>query len=436
MYRIFYFILFFAINSWSIERIDITQGNIEPVPIANTKFIGKDAMSLEVGKEMLNVINNDLQGTGLFRVIDQSSYLESFNQVTQIPKFSAWRQINASAVLVGEVTRDGSQIKVEYQLWDPYTESSLRGHAYKAKEDDWRRVAHKIADDIYKRVTGDEGYFDTKIIFIAASGPAKKRVKRLAIIDQDGANMKYISDGSNLSLTPRFSPDNKKLLYLAYVKDRPRVHLKDLKSGRDEVLGHFKGMTFAPRFSPDGEQAAMSASLKGASDIFLINLKTKKTKQLTFGPYINTSPYFSPDGEKIVFVSDRTGINRTQLYIMDKDGSNQQRISFGEGRYFEPAWSPRGDFIAFTRLYKGTFYIGVMRPDGSGERMLTQGYLVESPTWSPNGRVIMYSRGGKYSKDGQPAKSYLCTVDITGNFERTLHLTTDASAPTWSNLLK
>lgn len=434
--NIFYVLLILSINSFALERIDITQGNIEPVPIANPKFTGADSMSKELGKEILSVINNDLQGTGLFRIIDENSYIETFTQVKQVPKFSAWRQINASALLVGEVFSEGKQIKVEYQLWDPYTESSIKGHAYKSKEEDWRRIAHKIADDIYKRITGDEGYFDTKIIFIAASGPAKQRVKRLAIMDQDGANMKYISDGSNLSLTPRFSPDNKKLLYLAYVKERPRVHLKDLRSGYDQVLGHFKGMTFAPRFSPSGNEAAMSAATKGSSDIFLIDLNSKKTKQLTHGPYINTSPYFSPDGEKIAFVSDRTGINHTQLYIMNKDGSDQQRISFGEGRYFEPAWSPRGDFIAFTKLYKGTFYIGVMRPDGSGERMLTQGYLVESPAWSPNGRVIMYSRGGKYSRDGKPAKSYLCTVDITGHFERTLHLQTDASSPTWSNLLK
>ena len=421
-------------KSFAIERIDITSGNIEPMPIASIKFHSVNPMGVEVGKEITEVINNDLQSTGLFRVINSDAYIELIKGVHHQPKFSAWRQILASAMIVGEVFKSGSDIKVEYQLWDPYAEKSLKGGIYKSKESDWRRVAHKIADDVYKRITGEEGYFDTKIMFIAASGPAKVRKKRLAIMDQDGANLKYLSDGKYLTLTPRFSPDNRSALYLSYANNKPRVHLRNLNSGSDHILGDFKGMTFAPRFSPNGKEVVMSKSLNGSSDILLMDISAKNPKQLTRGAYINTSPYFSPDGEKIVFVSDRSG--GPQLYIMNKDGSDQQRISFGKGGYTTPIWSPRGDYIAFTnKAPGGNFHIGVMRPDGSGERMLTQGYLVESPSWSPNGRVIIYTRGERYGKYGQAAKSTLCTVDITGHFERTLKLSTDASDPSWSNLL-
>jgi TolB protein len=428
------FILFYGSSLFALERIDITNGKIDPVPIASVNFSSSNPMNKEIGKEISLVINNDLQSTGLFRIIDEAAYIERVPNINHKLKFPAWRQINASAVLVGEVSSAGyNSIKVEYQLWDPYTERSLKGHFYQSKESEWRRIAHKIADDIYQRITGEEGYFNTKILFIAASGPAKLRIKKLAIMDQDGANLKYLSDGKHLTLTPRFSPDSHSALYLAFIDRKPRVHLRNLNSGRDEILGHFKGMTFAPRFSDDGKEVALSAVSRGNSDVFLMNLTNKKTTQLTSGNYINTSPYFSPDGSKIAFVSDRSGTE--QLYMMNRDGSDQQRISFGQGRYYTPVWSPRGDYIAFTRSYKGTFYIGVMRPDGSGERMLTQGYLVESPTWAPNGRVIMYSRGERYRGDGQASRSRLCTIDLTGNFERTLQLPTDASEASWSNSL-
>ena len=430
----FCLMLISSIEAFAIERIDITKGNVDPMPIASVKFLGTDHMSKETGREITQVINNDLQGTGLFRVIDPSAYIENIQHINNSPKFSTWRQINASALLTGEVSNAGfNQIKVEYKLWDPYSESLLKGSFYESKDKDWRRISHKIADDIYKRLTGEEGYFNTKIIFIAESGPAKRRIKKLAIMDQDGANLKYLSDGSNLTLTPRFSADSHKVLYLAFIKHQAKVHLRHLNTGKDQILGHFKGMTFAPYFSPDGKEAVMSLTIKGSSDIVLMNLDTMQSTQLTSGAYINTSPYFSPDGSKIAFSSDRSG--RSQLYVMNKDGSDQQRISFGEGMYFTPTWSPRGDFIAFTKLERGKgFSIGVMRTDGSGERILTQGYLVEGPTWSPNGRVIMYTRGERH-QGGKAAKSTICTVDITGHFERTLNLPTDASGPDWSNPL-
>lgn len=429
---ILFFVLLSSIQALSIERIDITQGHIDPTPIANTSFLGDNSMSKELGKEIIEIINNDLQGTGLFRVINPSAYIETIKDLKHIPNFSAWRQINASALLTGKVHSVGEgKINVEYNLWDPYTQVSLKTHSYEGKESQWRRIAHIIADDIYKRLTGEDGYFNTKIVFIAESGSAKNRIKKLAIMDQDGANLKYLSDGRNLTLTPRFSPDNHQILYLAYINHRAKVHLRDLKSGKDKILGHFKGMTFAPRFSPDGKEAIMSASSRGNSDVILLDLLSMKSSKLTGGSYINTSPYFSPDGSRIVFISDRSG--RSKLYVMNKDGSDQQRISFSDGSYFTPIWSPRGDYIAFTKKYEGKFYIGVMRPDGSGERMLTEGYLVGKPAWSPNGRVIIYTKTDRYS--GDRAKTTLCTVDLTGNFERSLQLPVDASDANWSNPL-
>jgi TolB protein len=435
MKKIFFSIIFaFGISAQAIERIDITNGSIEPMPIASVNFSGIGESDREVGKQITEVINNDLKGSGLFRIIDDKAYIETIHNVKHHPKFSAWRQINATALLVGEVYKSGDGIKVEYQLWDPFTETSLKGNIYKAKTTQWRRVAHKIADDIYKRITGEEGYFDTKILFISATGPAKMRSKRLAIMDQDGANIKYLSDGKNLTLTPRFSPDNHSALYLSLANHKLKVHLRNLNSGNDSVLGHFKGMTFAPRFAPNGKEVIMSATANGTTDIFLMELNAKKPKQLTQGNYINTSPYFSPDGEKIAFVSDRSG--KPQIYVMNKDGSNQERITFGQGSYTTPIWSPRGDYILFTKQYMGTFYLGVIRPDGSGERIITQAYLIDSPSWAPNGRVIIYTKGEPYRGTAMASRSYLCTIDVTGNFERTLKLPTDASDPSWSSLLK
>ena len=423
-------VLLTNLQVFAIERIDITSGKVDPMPIASPNFVGNNALC----QEIVQVVNNDLQGTGLFRVIDKDAYIERIENVRKYPKFSSWRMINASALLTGEVSfTNSNEVKVEYHLWDPYGEKSIKAGIYQGKEKEWRRIAHKIADDIYKRLTGEEGYFNTKIIFIAESGPAKMRIKKLAIMDQDGANLKYLTDGKNLTLTPRFSPDSHKVLYLSYMNNKARVHLRDLNSGKDNILGHFKGMTFAPRFAPNGVDMAMSMAINGSSDVMLMNLSNMQSQKITSGAYINTSPYFSPDGEKIAFISDRSGAS--QIYVMNKDGSDQQRISFGQGRHYTPIWSPRGDFIAFTKSYQGQFYIGVMRPDGSGERILTQGYFVGNPTWSPNGRVIMYTRTDPYQGGGKPLRSTLSTIDVTGNFERTIQLPTDASDASWSNVL-
>jgi TolB protein len=308
----------------------------------------------------------------------------------------------------------------------------MTGLAYFTVPTNWRRVAHIIADVIYKRLTGEEGYFDTRLVYVAESGPQNRRVKRLAIMDQDGENHRFLTDGNELVLTPRFSPTSQEITYLSYVGKLPRVYLFNLSTGQQEVLGDFPGMTFAPRFSPDGNQVIMSAASSGNSEIYTMDLRTRKIARLTDHPAIDTSPSFAPDGSQIVFNSDRGGTQ--QLYIMNADGSNVHRISFNQGRYATPVWSPRGDLIAFTRISGGEFYIGVMRPDGSGERMLSKGFLVESPTWAPNGRVLAFFRQGPADSRGQ-VTSKVYTIDLTGFNEREMVTPIDASDPAWSPLI-
>ncbi|MGF1627626.1 MAG: Tol-Pal system protein TolB, partial [Alphaproteobacteria bacterium] len=306
------------------------------------------------------------------------------------------------------------------------------GFSYTTQPDNWRRIAHIVADAIYKRLTGEEGYFDTRIVYIAESGSASSRVKRLAIMDQDGANNRYLTDGSYLVLTPRFSPSTQDISYVAYINNQPRVYLFNIDSGRQEILGNFPGMTFAPRFTPNGQSVLLSIAEGGNSEIYSLALAGRQLTRLTNHPAIDTAPSMSPDGGRIVFESDRSGSQ--QLYVMSAGGGEAQRISFGDGRYATPVWSPRGDLIAFTKILGGTFYIGVMRPDGSGERLLADGYLVESPTWAPNGRVLMYYVQGPTASSGATS-SALYTVDITGTNARRVPAPGDGSDPAWSPLL-
>ena len=306
-------------------------------------------------------------------------------------------------------------LRVEFRLWDVYAENQLKGQSFTTTKDNWRRVAHVIADAIYERLTGEKGYFDTRIVYVSETGPATKRGKRLAIMDQDGENHKFLTSGAAMALTPRFSPNLQKVTYMSYAGSMPKVYILDIETGRQELLGSFPGMTFAPRFSPDSSKVLLSYANNGRTNIYEMDLKRRTSKQLTSGPAIDTSPSYSPDGSQIVFNSDRGG--NQQLYVMNADGSDVHRISFGTGRYATPVWSPRGDYIAFTKMANGQFYIGVMYPDGSGERLLASGYLVEGPTWSPNGRVLMYFRQDKgNSRSNAPVKLY--SIDLTGYNER------------------
>jgi TolB protein len=411
-------------------HIDITRGKIEPLPIAIPAFAG----GASAANDITQVVSADLERSGLFKPIDPQAFVDKDPASHVPPNYGDWRVINAQALLTGSATQmpDG-RLQVEFRLWDVFAQQQLTGLRYTTTASNWRRIAHIIADAVYKRITGEDGYFDTRIVYIAESGPLDHRVKRLAIMDQDGANNRYLTDGKALVLTPRFSPSTQEITYLSYARGTPRVYLFNIDTGQQEVLGDFPGMTFAPRFSPDGNRVIMSLSVHGASQIYTLDLRTRRAVQLTNTEAIDTSPCFSPDGQHIVFNSDRGGSQ--QLYVMNADGGNVHRISFGSGRYGTPVWSPRGDLIAFTKIDNGQFYIGVMHPDGSGERLLTSGFLVEGPSWAPNGRVLIYFRQTAADARGRGSSSRLYTIDLTGYNEREVVTPTDASDPAWSPLL-
>ncbi len=416
-------------------ELSVTSGQLDPLPVAITTFYAETPEAdSKIAREMSQVISNDLERSGLFSPLTPRAFIQDSASIHKDgPRFPEWRAINVQALVTGSVSRarDG-RTRVEFRLWDVFSQQQLSGMAYTTTEKNWRRIAHIISDEIYKRLTGEEGYFDSRIVYIAESGPPYARIKRLAIMDQDGHNHHYLTDGKTLVLTPRFSPNQQMITYLAYYNNKPRVYLYDIDTGRQEVMGNFPGMTFAPRFSPDGSKVAMSMAKNGNSDVFIMDLRTKRAARLTRHHAIDTSPSFAPDGKRIVFESDRGGTQ--QLYVMNVDGSSPERITFGQGRYANPVWSPRGDLIAFTRMYKGQFYIGVIRPDGNGERLITSAYHVEGPTWSPNGRVLSYFKETPTGPRGEGRKAKLYSIDITGYNERQLPTPTDASDPAWSPL--
>lgn len=414
-------------------RIDITRGVTEALPLAVVDFQGDGAKAGDVGHNIAGVISADLERSGLFAPIDPKVFIQAQPSMDSEPRFGDWRIINAQALLYGRVKMlDDGRLRVEFRLWDVFAQKQMAGLAYYTTPENWRRIAHIIADSVYKRVTGEDGYFDTRIVYVAESGPQVRRVKRLAIMDQDGANHRFLTDGSALVLTPRFSPTLQEIAYLSYSGGAPSVYIRNIDTQREERVGDFAGMTFAPRFSPDGEKLVMSMAKDGNSEIYTIDLRTRITKRLTNSSAIDTSPSYSPDGRQIVLNSDRGGSQ--QLYVMDADGTNVRRISHGEGRYFTPVWSPRGDLIAFTRISGGRFAIGVMRPDGSGERILSEGFHVEGPTWAPNGRVLMYFKKDTTGADGSGGKSRLYSIDLTGYNQREIVTPLDASDPAWSPL--
>lgn len=414
-------------------RIDITRGKAEPLPIAIVDFRGGTDEEARAGRDIAGVVAADLERSGLFRPLDARAFIQTSESLNVRPRFADWRAINAQALVHGKLVKgaDG-RLEVEFRLWDVFSEQQMVGLRYSTTPQNWRRIAHIISDAIYKRITGEDGYFDTRVVYVAESGPLKQRIKRLAIMDQDGAGHRYLTDGSALVLTPRFSPTLQEITYLSYYRGQPRVYILSIDTGRQEVLGEFPGMTFAPRFSPDGNRVIMTLATGGNSEIYDMDIRTRVVKRLTRHPGIDTSPSYSPDGRRVVFNSDRGGTQ--QLYVMDGDGDGVKRISFGNGRYATPVWSPRGDLIAFTKIAGGTFYIGVMTPEGEGERLLAEGFLVEGPTWAPNGRVLMYFRQTPSQRDGSGASTRLYSIDLTGHNERELVTPTEASDPAWSPL--
>jgi TolB protein len=406
-------------------QVDVTQGNAQPLPIAVPDFLGDPQ-----GANIAGVVRADLERSGLFRPLDQKGFVDHITNINAVPNFANWRSITAQGLVTGQVTlQPDGRLRVDFRLWDVFGESQMLGLQFFTTPENWRRIAHMVSDAIYERITGEKGYFDTRIVFISESGPATKRVKRLAIMDEDGANPIFLTRGDYMVLTPRFNPTAQMIAYMSYIGNKPRVYLFDIETGKQEMLGNFPNMTFSPRFSPDGNQVALTLESGGNSDIYVMDLRTRAMRRLTTDPAIDTAPSFSPDGKQIAFESDRGGSQ--QIYLMNVDGSGQRRISFGQGANGTPVWSPRGDLIAFTRRVGGVFTIGVMRTDGSGERLISSGGHDEGPTWAPNGRVLMYGReapGGRGST--------VWSVDVTGRNERRVLTPGPASDPAWSPLIQ
>ena len=436
-----FLILFFKLNvAHSLIEVDITRGNLDPLPIAVSPLYVdvqsenyKDIKVKELGELISSVIEKNFKSTGLFNPLNKEAFVQKPDIAHLKPRFEDWRLITAQALVTGKISVKENKLKVEFRLWDLAAAQEMLALAFTTTPSNWRRVAHIISDKVYERLTGETGYFDTRIIYVSETGAKTQRVKKLAIMDQDGENVKYLTLGNELVLTPRFNPTNQLVTYMSYFRNLPRVYLLDIETGIQEVVGNFPGMTFAPRFSPDGKKIIMSFAKEGNSDIYTMNLETRLVERITEDSSIDTSPSFSPDGKYICFNSDRSGLQ--QIYTMKSDGSNAKRISFGNGIYGTPVWSPRGDLIAFTKMRAGKFYIGVMRSDGTGERLLTENYYQEAPSWSPNGRLLVFYRETKSGKDGSGFSAKLWSIDITGYNEKELKTETDASDPSWSSLL-
>jgi len=429
----FLIFFFYIINVNAELKIDITSGYTEPTPIGINDFIGFTEEEKDVAKQITKLVIADLNNSGLFKVIDPKAYIQRISNPNIMPKFADWKIINAQALIIGSTKLEtNGNIRIEFRLWDVFAEQQMAGWAFNTARSNWRQISHRIADKVYERLTGEIGYFDTRIAYIAESGPAQKRIKRLAIMDQDGANHRFLTNGTNLVLTPRFSPSQQELTYLSYIGRIPRVYLLDIETGKQEIVGDFPGMSFAPRFSPFGDQVIMSLASEGNSDIYSYNLKTNIRKQLTTYRGIDTSPSYAPNGKKIAFNSDRGGT--PQIYVMNSNGKKIKRISFGKGNYSTPVWSPRGDYIAFTKFFNKTFYIGVMTPEGKGERIIAKGFLVEGPTWTPNGRMIGYTKKD-YPIKKKEGKTRIFLIDLTGFHEKEIITPLEASDPAWSPLL-
>ncbi|NNK78018.1 MAG: Tol-Pal system protein TolB [Litoreibacter sp.] len=412
-------------------RIEITEGVIEPLPFAAPSFVAETAGADQYARDLAGVLTADLEGSGLFRAIAPNAYISQITSFDSPVQYADWKAINAQALVTGSVgtTRDG-QIIVKFRLFDVFSETQLgNGLQFVGPVAGWRRMAHKVADAVYSRITGESGYFDSRVVYVAESGPKNARVKRLAIIDYDGANQQFLTEGSSIVLAPRFSPTGDRILYTSYATGFPKIYVLDVASLRRRALEEQPGtMSFAPRFAPNGQDVVFSLTRGSNTNIYKLNLATGTREQLTSVPSIETAPSYSPDGKQIVFESDRSGTQ--QLYVMPSEGGEPVRISFGQGRYGTPVWSPRGDLIAFTKQNRGRFHIGVMRTDGSEERLLTASFLDEGPSWSPNGRVIMFTR----ETSGAAGTSTLYSVDISGRNLKPVQA--GGSDPSWSPLLK
>ncbi len=429
LYSLLFLFFLKTLYSDPIE-IDVTKGTIEPLPIAITKFNYKSIKEKIMSQQIYEIVSNDLINSGLFRKISNNAFLQDEGEVFFQPSFKDWSLIDANLIVSGRIKLNNKKLLINIKLWDVYREKLILSKKVEVLNDTSIRVlAHIISNLVYQRVTGEKGYFDTRLVYIAEEKTANNTSKRIAIMDYDGNNHEYLTNGKNIVITPRFSPDGKKIAYLSFSNKKPTVFLLDLDTKKEKTLGNFSGMSFAPRFSPDNEKIIFSLTKRGSSNIFIQKLSNNETIQITNNRHINTSPSFSPDNKWVVFSSDRSG--KQNLYVKKSDDGitkKAKRITFGGGSYATPVWSPRGDYIAFTKTYRNEFFIGLIKEDGSGERIIATGYLTESPSWSPNGRTLIFN---KVYKSNNKLVSSLFTIDITGNLEKKLNTPGEASDPDW-----
>jgi len=438
MIKFLLFFILFSIKSFAALDITISQGKVEPTPIAITQFFGSEADTSRYGNTLRDIISKNLTNSGLFYTVNEDLYIQSDNLVEKVPRFEDWKLIKAQFLLSADVNNTENGITLRMRLYDVFAGQEISALKMSIPDEKLlRRLGHKVSDIVYERITGESGYFDTRIVYVSEVGPLDQRIKRLAIMDQDGHldSHQFLTNGKNLVLTPRFAPNNQIITYMEYNNNVPRVYIYNLQTGEREIVGDFPGMTFAPRFSPDSQSVIMSFSdpKTANSEIYLMDLNTRSITRLTNDPGIDTSPSFSPDGQKIVFNSDRGG--SPQLFVMDKDGSNIKRISKERGVYGNPVWSPRGDQIAFTKLTQGSFHIGIMDTNGNNERVIVKDFSLESPAWSPNGRYLIFHRQKRSNSDGTGGETTVHFIDITGYNERIIPTPRDGSDPAWSPLL-
>jgi TolB protein len=422
-------VLIGAGHAFGQTRILPVLREVAPLPIAISNFAAGTPADGDIGAGVSQVISNNLKRSGLFAPIDPAAFIEKITNIDTPPQFANWKTVNAWALVTGRITRqDDGRLKAEFRLWDVATGQQLAGQRYVTSPEDWRRIAHIISDQTYERLTGEKGYFDSRVVFVDETGAPEHRIKRLALMDQDGASVRYLTEGADQMLTPRFSPSTQEITYVEFGQGDPRVYLLNVETMQREIVGNFPGMSFSPRFSPDGQRVIMSLQQGGNFNLFVMDLRSKSTARLTDTPAIDSSPSYAPDGGRICFESDRGG--KPQIYVMAATGGAAQRISFGDGSYSTPVWSPRGDYIAFTKQGGGQFSIGIMKPDGSGERLLTSGFHNEGPTFAPNGRVLMFFRD-----PGGNSGPSLFTIDVSGRNEQRVPTPGFASDPAWSPLL-
>ena len=412
-------------------KVDIIAGGVEPIAVAVQKIETVGNVSARDAEMIRDVVDADLKSTGLFRIVARDA-LPEFVEMGKMPDFTLWRAVKAQVLVQAKLSAEsGGRYNLEFYVWDVNGREQIEAQSLVASKKSARRLAHIMADAIYERLTGEVGYFDTQIVFIAESGPVNNRIKRMAIMDQDGYGLRYLSDADTFVMSPHFSPNMQTIVFLSFRDDDPMVWTLDLETGEQRRLGQFGGMNFAPRFSPDGTKIALSLVKNGITHIYEYDIESKSLRQLTFGHSLNTSPSYSPDGKKMAFNSDRSG--NQQIYVLDLESGGVERITYGAGRYATPAWSPDGKFIAFTKIADDTFYIGIMDPRGRNEKILAGGWYMEAPSWAPGSRRVVYYETEK-ALDGIERISHIRSVDITGRniYEIELPDGVNGVEPTWS----